>query len=123
MLPERVRPDCGIVRRWKLDARLWQKVLSLDAWASTEFERAGIAYPGLRLISGQRSPRENLQVGGVENSRHKACPSTAVDLTFGSVPGVSSPAISAWLGAKWQSLGGRWGGTFTDPSPNHFDLG
>lgn len=123
MLPERVRPGCDTARRWKLDATLWQMVLSLDAWASSEFEKVRIHYPGLWLISGQRSPRENVRAGGVEGSRHKRCPATAVDLRFGSVEGVSSPAISGWLGAKWMLLGGRWGGTFSDPSPNHFDLG
>jgi len=123
MLPERVRTDCNIVRRWKVDARLWQMVLSLDAWASTEFKKVGVPYPGIVLFSAFRTASHNRSVGGVPNSRHLTCPSTAVDLQFGSVAGVSSPQILGWLGARWISLGGRWGGTFAEPSPNHFDLG
>ncbi len=126
MLPEVVQPGCGLPMRLKLSATLWQMILSLDAWASAEFRNARpypIPYPGLWVVSGQRTARQNESVGGAPDSRHKRCPSEAVDLRLGSVPGVSSPAISAWLGAKWISLGGRWGGMFSDPSPNHFDTG
>lgn len=121
MLPERIRIGCGVPDRWKLDALLWRMLSKLDVWASTEFARVGIPYPGLWIISGQRSPEENDAVGGVPDSRHLHCPSTAVDLRFGSFAGPSTHEIWAWFGAKWLLLGGRWGGRFGDD--NHFDLG
>lgn len=96
-------------------------LLQMDDWASTEFSKAGLPYPGLIVISGFRTRTHNTAIGGAPNSRHLTCPSRAVDLQFGSVPGVSAPTIWAWFGAKWRSLGGRWGGEFEDP--NHFDLG
>jgi len=34
---------------------------------------------------------------------------------------VNSPQNQSWLGAVWESWGGRWGGRFGDP--NHFDAG
>lgn len=121
MLPERIRPGCTMPNRWKLDSFLFLMLLSLDKWASTEFEKAGIPYPGLWILSGHRSPAENAGVGGAPDSRHLRCPSPAADLRFGSVAGVSSREIWAWFGARWQLLGGRWGGEFGDD--NHFDLG
>jgi len=98
-------------------------LLSLDGWASTEFRKAGISYPGIRIFSGWRSLKQNESAGGVPDSRHIRCPSQAVDLSLGSSDVPSTQPILAWLGAKWMLLGGRWGGTFRDPSPSHFDLG
>lgn len=122
MLPEVIRSGCGLPTRWRLDGTLWQKLLKLDGWASTEFQKVGmIPYPGLRVISGFRTRQQNQSVGGAPDSRHLTCPSTAVDLQFGSVAGISDQMIWAWFGARWQWLGGRWGGEFDDP--NHFDLG
>lgn len=34
---------------------------------------------------------------------------------------VDDPEAQAWLGAVWESAGGRWGGRFNDPP--HFDAG
>jgi len=121
MLPERIRPGCGPPNRWKLDAALWSMLLRLDVLAQERFEEEFIPYPGLWIVSGHRSRDRNEQVGGAPDSRHLDCPSTAVDLRFGSVAGVSAPAIWAWFGANWKWLGGRWGGDFGDD--NHFDLG
>jgi len=121
MLPERIQTDCGIPNRWKLDPTLWRMLLSLDASVSLDFQERDIPYPGLWILSGHRTPQENANVGGVSGSRHLNCPSTAADLRFGSVAGVSAPAILALLGANWKWFGGRWGGDFGDE--NHFDLG
>lgn len=124
MLPERIRMGCGVPERWRLDPLIWRMLLRMDAWASTEFEKAGpfgIPYPGLFIISGYRNRELNDLVGGAPDSRHLQCPSTAADLRFGSVATGLDQAIWAWFGAKWKLLGGRWGGDFGDE--NHFDLG
>lgn len=121
MLPERIRAGCDQPSRWGLDPTLWRMLSNMDIWASIAFEEADIPYPGLWLLSGFRTPEENYLVGGVPDSRHMNCPATAADLRFGSVAGVSAPAIWAWFGARWKWLGGRWGGEFGDD--NHFDLG
>jgi len=121
MLPQRIGPGCGIPSQWKLDPTLWRKLFSLDEWASTEFKKEEIPYPGLWIISGYRTAEENRLVGGAPDSRHMDCPSTAADLRFGSVAGVSARGIWMWFGARWKWLGGRWGGEFGDD--NHFDLG
>ena len=107
--------------KWKLDPTLWRMLSSMDDWASDEFEIRRIPYPGLWILSGHRSEAENERVGGVPDSRHLNCPSTAADLRFGSVAGISAQAIWMWFGARWKWLGGRWGGDFGDD--NHFDLG
>jgi len=121
MLPERIRPGCGVPNHWKLDPFLWRMLSRMDEWASTEFGTVEIPYPGLWILSGHRTPEENDQVGGAPDSRHLHCPSQAVDLRFGSVATGLDHAIWAWFGAKWKLLGGRWGGDFGDD--NHFDLG
>jgi len=80
-------------------------------------------FPPLFIISGYRDPKLNAEVGGVPNSLHTVCPSLAADLRVGQIPGVGSDEIWAMLGGWWRLNGGRWGGTFTKPDPNHFDLG
>lgn len=124
-LPSRVgTDDCLLANRWTLDPTLARMLVRLEAMARSEFEVPGIfRWPGLFVISGYRSPRHNRDVGGSPNSLHTACPSLAVDLRFGRVPGRMPGDQQVWeiLGGMWRLLGGRWGGSFDDP--NHFDLG
>ncbi len=52
--------------------------------------------------------------------------SLAVDLRVGGFPASTTPLeIWTWLGDLWKrsSPGARWGGDFTSPDVNHFDLG
>jgi len=83
----------------------------------------GRYWPGLYIISGYRSPSHNADVGGVPGSFHTACPSLAADLRVGNVAGLGSDEVWAILGGMWRLAGGKWGGTFSPPDPNHFDIG
>ncbi len=124
-LPTRVdRGACAISELFALSPRLAQMLEGLDRWAQQKF-RVGTmnVWPGLYIISGQRSAATNEAVGGAPNSRHLSCPSDAVDLRVGTVIGLESNEIWAILGGKWRLMGGRWGGEFSTPDPNHFDLG
>jgi len=111
-------------------------LVSLEAWADQQLAGKGFRWPGIRIISGQRS--ENLQAAlnpSAPNSLHLRCPSLAADLQVG---GVDLSAFSGpdmmwdWLGARWKQMGGRWGGDFSPGKgidgvnrreQNHFDLG
>lgn len=95
-------------------------LVRLEDRASSEFGRF---WPGIYIISGQRSPAHNAEVGGAPNSFHLHCPSLAADLRVGSVAGLGSDEVWAILGGIWRLMGGRWGGTFRTPDPNHFDIG
>jgi len=128
MLPLNVdRDPCDLARRGKLDLGLARSLVDLDRWAREEFAAAAIpAWPGLRLISGHRSARQNRDVDGAENSLHLACPSLAVDLRVGNVSALlpGEEPIWQWLGARWKiTTAGRWGGDFSTHDINHFDLG
>jgi len=120
-LPSRVGRDaCALARRWVLDVALADKLVRLEEQASSELGRY---WPGIYVISGYRSPAHNAEVGGVPNSFHLSCPSLAVDLRVGNVAGLPDGEVMAILGGMWRLMGGKWGGTFRDPSPNHFDIG
>jgi len=122
-LPSRVgRDPCSIADRWDLDLTLADRLVRLDSAMEAAFEDT-FGWPGLFIISGQRSAALNRAVGGAADSRHLACPSLAVDLRVGTVEGIESPEIWAILGGQWRIMGGRWGGTFREPDLNHFDLG
>jgi len=125
MLPEHVGSDaCRLAQRWGLDIGLANRLVQLEEWAHQQFEVMGVSvWPGIRIISGQRSAEKNAAVGGVPNSFHVRCPSLAADLRVGNVAGLESPEVMAILGGRWRLSGGRWGGTFRDPSPSHFDIG
>ncbi len=119
-LPSRVGRDaCALADRWLLDPRLADMVVRLSEW----WEAQEIPLPSLFVISGQRSQAHNREVGGSPDSRHLQCPSLAVDLRMGRVAGISSAEAWAILGGQWRLMGGRWGGTFSTPDVNHFDLG
>jgi len=97
-----------------------------DWWESQEtgLPLGGFTHlPPLFIFSGYRTEAHNADVGGVANSLHTRCPALAVDLRVGSVAGLPDDEIQAILGGKWRLMGGRWGGTFSDPSPHHFDIG
>ena len=48
----------------------------------------------------------------------------AADLRVGNAPAsTTDPSVWAFLGTRWEAMGGRWGGRFDPPDWNHFDLG
>jgi len=114
---------------------LVQNLQSLEVWAVRTFNldaaNLGIRWSGIYVISGHRSRESQAQVNpDAPSSLHTRCPSLAVDLRVGNVPGLGADAIWEWLGARWKWMGGRWGGDFTGGQPginraeqNHFDLG
>jgi len=96
------------------------ELITMDKFFEREFR--GV-WPGLKIISGFRTPQRNDAVGGVASSRHLLCPSTAADLRVGGVEGLESAEVWTMLGGYWKLHGGRWGGDFGNPDLNHFDLG
>lgn len=84
----------------------------------------GVREEGIPLIviSGRRSALVNQEIGGAEKSLHLR--GLAFDV---AVEGVRReelhPYFWRWLGEWWESLGGRWGGRFSAPDVNHFDIG
>ena len=85
---------------------------------------AGFRWPGLSIISGYRSRFLQLEINPLApQSLHTRCPSLAADLRVGDQPASITP-VALWelLGRIWSSLGGRWGGRFSPPDLNHFDL-
>lgn len=107
-------------------------LVALEAWASKTVNDAAwrakvslFQWPGIYIISAQRSPRHNKDVGGAPDSLHLRCPSLAVDIRVGGVAtGDAANPILDWLGARWMTMGGRWGGLFSSgPDRPHFDLG
>jgi len=107
-----------------LDDRLAAMLVALAEFWDHAFDAVPrVTSPPLYIISGQRSETKNRSVRGARDSRHLDCPSTAVDLRIGQVQGLSSDELWAILGGHWRLQGGRWGGTFSTPDMNHFDLG
>lgn len=132
MRSERVEPDtdptgCELARRWILDPTLAAMLVSLETWARTYLATDRARWPGLYVISGHRSeplaPALNPGQAPATQSRHLACPSLAADLRVGNAPASVTP-LTVWaaLGSAWEALGGRWGGRFDPPDPNHFDI-
>ena len=115
---------CGLSRRWVLDPTLADMLVRLDADAAGRFSAEGFRWPGLFIISGFRSRLLQAEINpAAPNSLHTRCPSLAADLRVGDQPAsLTPPELWAALGRRWSTLGGRWGGTFTPPDPNHFDL-
>ena len=105
-------------------------VLLMDGVARQRFAAAGLRWPGLWIVSGHRTAKDQARVNpAVPNSLHVRCPSLAVDLRVGQVAGVATPEVWRALGDVWKAMGGRWGGDFKDRlgqpthDDNHFDLG
>lgn len=118
--------------RTKITLELATMLVALESWASVTIVNAAVRYslpyfiwPGIFIISAQRSIEHNRNVGGVEGSLHTLCPSPAVDIRVGAVAtGDAANPMLDWLGARWMQMGGRWGGLFTDhPNKGHLDLG
>jgi len=124
-LPERIKgPSCDLARRWILDPHLAEMLVRLEGMADSRFTTSWFTWPGTWIISGYRSPEHQAEINpDVTSSCHTVCPSLAADLRVGSLEGIESDEVWAILGGMWRLMGGRWGGTFTDYDPNHFDLG
>ena len=123
-LPSRVGTDaCTIEVGWDLQPRLADMLVRMQEHFTAAFQRSGIPFPQIWIISGRRTPAHNAEIGGAPDSRHVRCPSEAVDLRIGSIRGLDSREIWSMLGGWWELNGGRWGGRFTKMDPNHFDLG
>jgi len=115
---------CSLSRRWVLAPQVAGMVVALDEWAANQFAAQGLRWPGLFVISGFRSRILQAEVNPLaEASLHTRCPSLAVDLRVGDIP-ASLTTVETWafLGFRWQTMGGRWGGRFTPPDNNHFDV-
>ena len=114
---------CRLSRRWILDPTLAEMLVELDGRAAQEFSAEGFRWPGLSVISGYRSGALQAVINpAAPKSLHTRCPSLAADLRVGDMAASLTPfALWAKLGRIWSSLGGRWGGFFSPPDPNHFD--
>jgi len=114
-----------------LEPRLAEMLVLMDGVAGQRFAAAGFRWPGLRIISGNRSPKDQARVNpAIPNSLHVRCPSLAADLRVGQVaPSITPEQVWSFLGDMWKLMGGRWGGDFKDRlgqlthDDNHFDLG
>jgi len=125
-LPRRIRDDpCIESAFWKISPELAAMLVELNNWAAIHFSNIGLTWPGLWIISGQRSRAQQRVVNpDAPDSLHTACPGEAVDLRLGNLPASMTTAeIWRWLGARWMIMGGRWGGRFQPPDNNHFDRG
>jgi len=99
-------------------------LVALEAQATSIFSAEGIRWPGIFIISGFRSAEKQAGVNPfAPRSGHTYCPAVAADLRVGNLPASTTP-IEFWrfLGSLWKAQGGRWGGDFTEPDVNHFDI-
>lgn len=98
--------------------------MALEQRAAAAFSAEGLRWGGIWIISGYRSPAHQASVNPSNpNSRHSQCPSMAVDLRVANLPASGTPReLWGFLGQLWQSIGGRWGGSFPDPDLNHFEM-
>ena len=99
-------------------------LVRLDQDAAGRFAAEGLRWPGLWIISGHRTRARQLSINpSAPNSLHTRCPSLAADLRVGDQPAsITTAEIWTFVGRIWESFGGRWGGRFTPPDLNHFDL-
>ena len=127
-LSEPITDDpCRLQRRFLISPTVAHMLVRLESRAQQEFSAEGLRWPGLFVISGHRSvairSAFNPAEPAAEESYHKRCPALAADLRVGDLPASATPfATWAFLGGIWKWLGGRWGGDFTPPDPNHFDF-
>lgn len=117
--------SCRLQRRWLARADVINGILALDRWADGIFSSQGILWPGICIISGHRSSTlQALLNPAAPQSLHKECPALAVDLRVGIAPASTTPReVWEFLGARWRLMGFRWGGDFSRPDNNHFDVG
>lgn len=125
----------GLARRWRLDDRTAAAVVALEQEARCALAPCGLRWPGVYVISGYRSSPVEAELSrnspAATRSLHMATSSgkpasLAVDLRVGGQPASTTPLeLWTWLGQIWKRVtpGGRWGGDFTSPDLNHFDLG
>jgi len=126
MLPEPIGDDpCMLARRWVLAPLLAEGLIRLDRLARERFASSGLHWPGLWIVSGNRSKEAQADLNpAVQDSLHVECPALAADVRVGSTAGQSSESLLGFAGGLWQAMGFRWGGTFRDfPNPAHFDVG
>jgi len=115
---------CGISTRWSVHPVVADLLVTVEQESKAEFSAAGIPWPGLFIISGYRSPAEQAVVNPDNpGSLHVRCPALAVDLRLGDIPATLVP-IEMWarVGQVWKRHGGKWGGDFNPPDPNHFSI-
>ena len=125
----------SLVGRWGLRRDTAMAVLETDRIVRCWMAACGVRWPGLYIISGYRtrpvesslSPDRTPARRSLHMARQLGQPaSLAVDLRVGNLPASTTPdeiwglVASAW---KLAAPGGRWGGEFTDPDVNHFDMG
>lgn len=136
-LPQLLEPQtdvCQLADRWKIDIRLSVMLTIMRVEVGRDARWRGFAgqEPSLYMISGYRDPERqaaicrDLEDGGSgrpcadpSRSTHTSCPATGADLRVEGMAG----SVYELLGAIWKRLGGRWGGEFSSPDPNHFDMG
>ena len=119
--------SCELARRWAIEPTLADMLLALNAWADQNLSTEWARWPNIFIISGHRTAPVRSSLNPAEaaatQSRHLYCPALAVDLRVGNAPASTTPFVLwAALGSKWEQLGGRWGGRFDPPDPNHFDI-
>lgn len=127
---------CRLSSRWVLDSRLAEMLAAMVGNLSARFAaprlRSVSIAPKVVIISGYRSQARQAGLNPtVTRSCHVQCPSMAVDLRLGTMPGLIGDEIYSIYGVYWQTLGGRWGGNFSHAGPElinpsekfHFDLG
>lgn len=106
-----------------MDPTLAGMLVSLEARAHELFSAEGIRWPGIFIISGYRSRTLQARLNPtVPQSKHTLCPSLAADLRVGDFAASLTREIWPVLGTIWKTMGGRWGGDFRQPDPNHFEL-
>lgn len=97
-----------------------QDAVALRAyWLVRAAREAGIP---LMIISGLRSADVNAQVGGAPNSLHlqgRAFDVQVAGYMVHDLPPSWWAAVGSWAE---NNLGLRWGGRFSTPDLNHFDL-
>lgn len=126
MLPEAIHGDaCSLAGRWILSPILAGGLVLLERRAQERFASRSLSWPGLWIISGQRSLADQARLNpNVKDSLHVRCPALAADLRVGSLAGFPRDALLDFAGGLWMAMGFRWGGLFRDfPNRAHFDIG
>jgi hypothetical protein len=134
-LPQLIEPwsdVCLIAERWRISLRLavMLVIMRVEVGRDPRFRGRAGEPPQIYLISGYRDPSRQEAIcrdlegtgrpcADPRRSTHTSCPATGADLRVQGGPEDPWPL----LGAIWKRLGGRWGGEFDSPDPNHFDLG
>ena len=80
-------------------------------------------YP-VRVTSVYRSYTEQLKLWNnrANNPYPVAPPGRSLHQQRRAFDVAAAPEVLAWMGAVWESWGGRWGGRFGHPDPIHFEV-